>query len=88
MFADDFGALALSEPGLCLITPKEDPVTLLDILKKSGRLELSLKGAGNAGKVSVNVNGAAEDLVMVFEDVTFATGGAITLVHLPELEVV
>ena len=58
-------------------------MTLLELLKKNGRLELSLKYTGDGDKVAVNVSRGGELSVMIFEDVRFATGGALTLAHLP-----
>lgn len=61
-------------------------MTLLELLKKHGNLELSLKDIDSGGKVSVTVSRGDDPMTMLFEDVVFATGGALTLVHLPELE--
>lgn len=52
-------------------------------MKKYGRLELSLLTPNNGTKVAVTVTHAGERSQAMFEDVVFATGGAITLVHLP-----
>ena len=53
-------------------------------MKKYGRLELRLRDTGNGDKISVNVTHAGEVSLTMFEDVVFATGGALTLVHLPQ----
>jgi len=58
-------------------------VTLLDLLKENGRIELSLLNLGEGDKDVglVRVHRGGEETVVTVEDVRFATGGAITLVH-------
>lgn len=59
-------------------------MTLLELLSARGNLELTLQGSAGGDKVAVKVSRGGESLVMVFEDVAFASGGALTLVHSSE----
>lgn len=62
-------------------------MTLLELLKKHGNLELSLKNTDNGDKVAVHVAHGGTASLAMFEDIIFAAGGAITLVHLPQASV-
>jgi hypothetical protein len=53
------------------------------MLKANGRLEINLvTSAGDRARVRVSRGG--EERLVDLEDVRFATGGALTLVHSPE----
>lgn len=55
-------------------------MTLLDMLKRHGRLEISLLGTvGNRASAALSRGGL--EMEVELEDVVFATGGALTLVH-------
>lgn len=57
-------------------------MTLLELLKRAGRLEISLDGEPNGDRVAVNVGTEGGQTKMDFEDIKFNTGGSLTLVYL------
>lgn len=57
-------------------------MTLLELIKQHGKIELTLAELdGKHNKVKLNALGGGEKVTLEVEQLYFATGGSVTLVH-------